>query len=272
MEQAKDYVLRQSLLEIMDEIHRVCTEHGFTYYIIFGTLIGAVRHKGFIPWDTDIDIGMPRADYDRFMKESNLYFKDGFSCHYHGNTKDWYNPHALVYNENTIITWNKDHYRNKKDNPVYVDVFPLDKGEESWTKRAARTKEIDAMLYELSRRECLLYKRNSFIQMALKSLYAKTKKLLLSDAKFVEKLDKKISQCQDEESYVLGTYGQYYILNRVFGEPTLYEFEGRQYYGPQDADTYLTLIYGNYHKLPPVEAQVQHLDLIGSITQKKEFE
>lgn len=265
MEEEKVRILRSSLLDIMDEIHRVCEENGFTYYIVFGTLIGAVRHKGFIPWDTDIDIAMPREDYDRFLKEANSLFKKGYSCHCYKNTENWYNPHALVFKDTTWITWNRNYYRSKKDLPIYVDIFPLDKGEELWTKRAVRTKEIDRMLYELSRRECVTYRRNSIIQVALKKIYATVKKISLSDKEFAEKLDNLMAKCRDDNSFMLGTCGQYYLQNSVYGEHKLYEFEGRHYYGPQDAHTFLTTIYGDYMKLPPAEQRVEKIDLIGSI-------
>ena len=142
----------------------------------------------------------------------------------------------------------------------------MDKGEESWTKRDLRTKEIDNLLREQSRRECILYKRNSIIERSLKSTYAFIKKALVSNELFNEKLDKTMSKCQDQESYVLGTYGHYFLINSVFGEPKEYEFEGRNYFGPQDADTYLTSIYGNYLRLPPEEQRTKVLDqLIGEI-------
>ena len=70
MTQASDQVQRQiwaTEQEILDVIHQVCTEHGLRYSLAYGTLIGAMRHKGFIPWDDDMDICMPRADYDRFV-------------------------------------------------------------------------------------------------------------------------------------------------------------------------------------------------------------
>lgn len=84
--------LRMSLLTIMDEIHRVCEENNITYYIIGGTALGAVRHKGFIPWDTDIDIAMRREDYDKFLACANKKLKSNFYCACYLNEDKWTHP------------------------------------------------------------------------------------------------------------------------------------------------------------------------------------
>ena len=248
----------------MDEIHRVC-ENNFTYYILFGTLLGAVRHKGFIPWDTDIDIGMPREDYDKFMKESNNMFKKGYSCHYFKNSKNWHNPHALVYNENILIKWNNNKYVKRNNTPVYVDIFPIDKAEENDLQRALKTIRIHKMLIEMSRRSCIIYKNDSFFNKISKYIYAYYKKLLLTDYLFNKKFDELIKSCKNKDSYMVEIIGKHYFLNTIYGKPKLYEFEGRYYWGPHDADFFLKTEYGNYMNLPPIDQRSSNIDSIDDI-------
>lgn len=105
---------------ILDEIHRFCKTHDLRYSLYGGTLLGAIRHKGFIPWDDDIDIAMPRPDYERFCRE----FKAAcFSVHCFENDKSYCYPYAKVYDDRTVLI--EDSYRHLKMG-VYVDVFPID--------------------------------------------------------------------------------------------------------------------------------------------------
>lgn len=107
----------------MDYIHDVCEKNNISYYIVGGTLIGALRHKGFIPWDIDIDISMPREDYSRFKnifinecKESDFEYLD------YSILDNFFKPHAIVRKKFTSFRI-KDDINSKYDYGVFVDVF-----------------------------------------------------------------------------------------------------------------------------------------------------
>lgn len=263
--------LRETLLCIMDEIHRVCVGAGIQYYIIGGTALGAVRHKGFIPWDTDIDIAMRRDDYERFCKESNNMFNTNFFCANYMNTSNWYHPHALVFKTDTKIHWNRDYYKNKKDCPVYVDVFPLDYTPFDEKKKKYQEKRIRKMLYLQSRRECILYKRNGFMEQAIKKFLS----LVLhcqSNYSFNRSLDRLMKKyscgsCQETICSMAShySYSKQCMPTRIYGKAQLVEFSGRQYYAPEHLEEYLTQLFGNYMELPPVERRSEYMGYIGYI-------
>ena len=129
-------------LEIMDEVHRLCEKHGITYYMIAGTLLGAVRHKGFIPWDLDIDIGMPRQEYDRFRQVCAEEL--GANCVYldldsHPN---YIRPHALVMRKDTRLQIKYDDVNPKTmELGIYLDVFPLDNAPDEESLREKQAKQ-----------------------------------------------------------------------------------------------------------------------------------
>lgn len=87
-----DYLrnLHSTMIEILDEFDRICNKHNLTYFLIGGTLLGAVRHKGFIPWDDDMDLAMPREDYEKFI---NVYYKELNDKYYLDN----FNNNKLYY-------------------------------------------------------------------------------------------------------------------------------------------------------------------------------
>ena len=114
--------LRGVQLGILDDIHAFCVDNGIRYFLACGTLIGAVRHKGYIPWDDDIDLYMPRDDYERFINE----FKSvSGNCRVLDPKKEkhYYYTYAKVVDKRTLLVEPEaDGYRIG----VYVDVFPVD--------------------------------------------------------------------------------------------------------------------------------------------------
>lgn len=262
--------LRKSLLDIMDEIHRVCEEQKITYYIIGGTALGAIRHGGFIPWDTDIDIAMRREDYDRFMQVANSYLDRKYYCAYYQNTEHWYHPHSLVFNRRTLIHWNKEYYRNRQDCPVYVDVFPLDYAPNVDDAQQAQAKKIRRMIYLQSRRECILYQRNGVVERTVKMAYSALLRIV-PDRRFNAALDeimKKYSNVNTDHLCSMASrysYRKQYMPAEYYGEGKLYSFEGRRYRGPALIEEYLTQLYGDYMQLPPEDKRNECIDYIDYI-------
>ena len=95
--------LQRVQLTIMDEIHKLCVNNNLRYYLIGGSALGAIRHKGFIPWDVDIDIAMPRPDYELFITQYCKQINPRFSVIDYRDEKNYYPPHALVILNNSVL-------------------------------------------------------------------------------------------------------------------------------------------------------------------------
>lgn len=262
--------LRNTLLDIMDEVHRVCVENHVDYYIIGGTALGAIRHKGFIPWDTDIDIAMKRPDYDRFMKICNQKLAKCFFCSHYENTAGWYHPHALVFKKGTMIHWNREYYRKKKDIPVYIDIFPLDRCPVEEEKKREQEKKVRKKLFLQSRRECILYQRNSWMVRMTKRIVSALLHIQ-SNKSFNHSLDQEMKHYSDYVSSEICSMASHYSYSKqcmeesIYGKPVLYAFENRAYYGPEQITVYLQKLFGDYMELPPVEKRTEYMDYIGKI-------
>ena len=245
-------------LDALDQIHMICSKHNLKYYLIAGSLIGAIRHKGFIPWDDDIDIAMMRSDYDRFLefcKEEldNLYFLQAY-----GTDKDYYLPIARICMRGTYIyEYYSEHLKFNKG--LYLDIHPLDNipdDEILQAKQEKKLKFIDMLIFY---KQCLIYRNGPF---KIKRIVKKLLKMILLPVpyKFLMSFRFKIMREYSNQTTqnVCATGSKYGYKKgskprEVFGEPVLLEFEGKYYYGPNDYDAYLKSIYGNYLKLPKVE-------------------
>lgn len=113
-------------LEILNEVRRICEKNGIKYFADSGTLLGAVRHDGFIPWDDDIDISMFREDYDRFRKAAEEQLSGKFFCQSGYNDKGFYGGmlHIRMNGTTTILKRNYPHARYHQG--IFIDIFPLD--------------------------------------------------------------------------------------------------------------------------------------------------
>ena len=115
--------LQLRILKNLLAVDKVCKEHNLRYYIMAGTMLGAVRHKGFIPWDDDLDIGMPRADYDLLMANAKEWLPEPYEAVCAENDKEYPLPFAKVQDANTTLI---ERMHLKYLGGVYIDIFPLD--------------------------------------------------------------------------------------------------------------------------------------------------
>jgi len=257
--------IKERSLLVLKFVDKVCKDRGITYYLAAGTLLGAVRHKGFIPWDDDIDIMMPRSDYERLIREFPV--NDDFEFMTLHNCQHFPFAFGKIIDLKTL---KKEPLRKKYQNQgVEIDVFPIDnypddlKEAEEWCNTIKKTQ--DKML-----RICAPYAmgRNLFRTIVKNIIVALVH--LLDDIKIVSahrlviQLDKLSQKYNSQVTHYCGiaaiaAYGvKKRNRNDVFSGKAFLEFEGNNYPVPIGYDEYLTDYYGDYMKLPPVEKRQTH--------------
>ena len=251
------------LLEMMNYFHALCIKHNLRYYAVGGTMLGAARHEGFIPWDDDIDVGMPRKDYDLFAQCMNAE-KD---CKYVLETQASYDesftyPYSKLYDSTTTLIENKN---KELIRGVYLDIFPLDgagnnqKDYEQFFNKIMRKKNY------LNVRNMVVSNKRSVWKNGLIILSHLLPKSLFSEKKLCSDITN-LCKKKDFDSCVyggnlVGAWGWKEIMQTgFFGTPRLYKFENTEIYGVEKYDEYLTALYGNWRQLPPAEKQVSHHD------------
>lgn len=248
--------LKEMLLEMMKDIHRVCEENNIRYYLVGGTLLGAIRHKGFIPWDDDIDISMPRSDYEKFIQIANEKLEDKHRIEHVRSRKDF--PYSFIKVNNINTTVIEEPFKNTTyKGGIYIDIFPLDG---TYKNRILREIQYHRVEFYRQLKGVVLVapktanKYKVVIGKILNSLIGKN----INTNKIAIKIDKIARECDYEKSKIItnfsGAWGKRETVNKeLFGKPTKYIFEGNYFYGVEKYDKYLRCIYGNYMELPPVE-------------------
>ena len=244
-------------LEILKEIDRICKDNNIKYYLLEGSLLGAVRHKGFIPWDDDLDIGMLRDDYDKFLKIADENLKIGFKLCCYANTKNYHLPFSKVVSLNNRGFYNKDAKSLKKYNGPFVDVFPLD------------TSNIALGKYQIKKfnkirkyRDILLIKVRYRIKFSWKRLLYFIESPFYSNKKLHEKIYK-LSTKENKKSskYIINYSSSYGVAKEIFPicsfeEGISMKFEDMMVTIPKNYNYILTRIYGDYMQLPPKNKRV----------------
>ena len=253
--------LKKIQLKIMDEIDSFCRKNGFHYFMNYGTLIGAVRHKGYIPWDDDVDITMPRDEYDRFIIEFNKNRSNSFRAVSVANDPDYYLPFAKVVDTATVM---KESATVDHEIGVYVDVFPMDRLPKITKKEERVLKRIS--LY----RKLLVLKtvKVDFKRSPVKNLILFVSHLLLKPFSFMALIKKMDSLSQKYNNNAKCVYTGFFASQTSvkenlweidwFGEGVDVPFEGRSYIAPKNYDAVLKKTYGDYMQPPPREQQVSH--------------
>ena len=270
MNQKEFEKLRTVQMEIMDEVHRVCEKNKIIYYIIGGTALGAKRHGGYIPWDLDIDIAMPRADYEKFAQVCDTELHHRFEYRNFKNTSQYNYPHALVCVKNTFLSVKSYIYNPKEKNlGIYLDIFPLDKAPEEVSLQNKQIEEIERIkkLKLLKRAYCY---KNDFKNKVVKKLISAAMFWTDTD-KLNAQFDAVCRKYENTDSNFLCSMASHYkytkqcMPSEVYGKPTLVKFEDREYYAPEMLDDYLTRIFGDYMKLPPEEERHANLGIFDKV-------
>lgn len=250
--------LKQIQLDILKYVDSFCKENNIKYFLAYGTLLGAVRHKGYIPWDDDIDIVMLREDYDRFVHSFNNREQDK---HYrvHSYELDETYPYSFA-KVGDMRTYFEEEIRYSVDTGVNIDVFPLDyiPEDEKVQKTVMRKRKVLMRIADMKRLP-LLKRRGLVKNIILAVCHIIT--FPISMRKIVMLLDHNAQQFNLKYSpnccdIAYGSQKPY--LTEAFSKVKELQFEDGVYPCPIDSHHVLSKMYGDYMKLPPKEKQVSH--------------
>ena len=241
--------VKRKEVEILNHIVAVCEKHGLRYYLSYGTLLGAIRHKGFIPWDDDIDISMPRADYEQLLKVM-LANPDKRFVALTPKSKGYPYHYAKVVDLSTkLVEENLDDFAG---NGLWVDIFPLDGVDTTEPTRqkklakyfnscraSASFKHCPANNKPWKWRICKMIGTRNFSRLVTWA----SRRLPFDSAQYVAHMP---------------TAMQYLFPRRLFDKVIKVEFEGALYDAPADYDEYLKILYADYMQIPPESQRITH--------------
>lgn len=245
-------------LELLEEVHRICEKCGIHYNIIAGTLLGAVRHGGFIPWDDDADVALLRPEYEKFRRAcqteldtTRFYFQD------HRNTPGYRWGYGKLRRKDTLFLRNNQEHMPYEQG-VFIDVFPLDYVPNNYVLRS------------LHNFKCFTYRKffwSEVGRIADKSKFMRTvygimskvpeKKLKNSFNRFVEKTNKKKTNWVRILTFPTPNK-EYGYRTKWYESSNDIVFEGITFKGIKEYDEYLSFKFGNYMELPSEEQRKVH--------------
>ncbi len=256
--------LQKKLIEMLEYFHALCEKEGLRYYLLGGTALGAARHGGFIPWDDDIDVGMPRGDYERLRKLSGERDFGKFCFEYPSERKDFVYPYGKMYDMTTTLV-ESTRYKTKRG--IFIDIFPLDASGDTYEQSVENFRKIKRKVNLLSSMTCA-WRRGRALYKNLSTVAAKLiPGFIVCQEKLKADIDNTAKQLDyDKCGYIanfFGNWGEKEIAEKGwFGTPTLCDFDGIKAFGPENIDAYLTALYGDWRTPPPPEKQVTHHDFI----------
>lgn len=252
-------------LEILREVRRVCRENGISYFLCCGTFLGAVRHRGFIPWDDDLDIGMLRKDYDRFCEIAPKAFSPRF-CLQSWHTEPGYAlPFAKVRLRNTLYVEAKG--AALSENGIYIDVFPFDYAPEDPQQQRLHARELNNLFRMkmmksgnkpwMEKDKVNWKKRLGYFLYQLKAIRWSQEQLIKAYDDLAKSIPEGTLLCRQRGLTRLDLYEKEWYDNL-----TDYPFERDRFPGPRDYDRVLSAQFGDYMTLPPQEQREDRHQII----------
>ena len=260
---------QKAIFEVLCEFDRVCQIIDVKYSLGYGTMLGAVRHQGFIPWDDDIDIIMTRKEYDKFMEKAPMHMSDKYFIQNNDTDPHYYFPFAKIRNKQIIMKEKATDYLDI-NHGVWIDLFPLDNVPDDQKRAVLQFNEVqkyneklNMMLFmyvtghekkyiQMMKHVLIWFGRKTYkINPFLKSLFKKREAALTkynkTETKNVALLAFRYKGIED--------YYKNYVEKDQLSNYKLMEFEGKTFPVLIDYDTLLTKLYGDYMTPPPVKLQ-----------------
>lgn len=243
-------------LSILKDVDKICKEHNLTYYLGEGSLLGAIRHQGFIPWDDDLDILMPRADYEKFLTVVGDYMGDKYACLCKHTVPTYYLPFSKIVSLENYGFINDEVMFDKKYSGPFLDIFPIDFCDTDDAKQVQKK-----FLKIRGLRDMLLMKIGY-----IKPNTSRRKRLapwakILSYKTLQAKLHRKMTECDASSAFMCNFASSYHpskqlVPKEVYGEPRYVPFEDGMFPVPQQAEKLLSVVYGNYMQMPPIRKRI----------------
>lgn len=259
--------VQKYMLNILKELVSIFDEHDIKYYMIGGTLLGAIRHKGYIPWDDDIDLAIPRDDYDRFLEIANDILPNSLTLRtYDDESYHHYYFARIVDTRYKILRMGSVKEREEE---LWIDLFPLDGLPRNTVKRVIHKTRLLTLkvLYHFATfdKVNLMRPNRPFYQRVIIKGYEvwpfKVKKGYKDILDKIDRLLKKAS-INDSDYYMefMGSSIPFRETCRIeqYGDGKFYKFEDTEFRGPEDAEYYLRHVYGDYMTLPPEDKRNCH--------------
>lgn len=249
--------LKKKELEILKSFIDVCKKMNLTYFIAYGTAIGAVRHKGFIPWDDDIDVCMPRSDYEIFIKNAKNFLDEKYFIQTI-QTDPLYALNFAKLRDSSTTLVEKHVIDIDINHGVFIDIFPLD-GYKKGENKILDLRITSNPIFAQEDKNKITNTINSFNQKLVYKIAETIPNKLKTDLSKLA-LPKNVLSYENAE-YVACLVDSFYIIpikKEIFGKGTTLKFEGLDVNLPENYDAYLKSIYGDYMKLPPKEQRKNH--------------
>ncbi len=248
--------LKKIQLGILEYVADYCEKNNIRYWLDFGTLIGAIRHKGYIPWDDDIDLGMLREDYDKFISEFNINNDSKYEVHCIENDPGYFVPYAKVYDTTTIL-FEPDEKGHKLC--VNIDIFPHDNAPDD-DEEVKRMYDIRDRLRE---KYLIIDYKDKFTGNMIKRSAKHLRRFLYSiiyknSINIIADNSKRYKDTMTKRVGNFTGYSRIACNRQIFDSFTDVEFEMKKYKAPIGYDEWLRSIYGDYMELPPPEKQITH--------------
>lgn len=254
-------------LSILKEVVRLCEEHHLRYYLLGGTFLGAVRHQGFIPWDDDIDIGMPRKDFEIFCRIAPKELGEGMGFVSFKNSSEHIYFHPRVYHYNSRVIDRSG--VQEKETWAWIDIFPLD------GFPAGRLARKVYGGYLLFLRLLFMYSQfDKIVNVSLKQRVWYERFLIeigkvikfdkiLNTKKIMYRIDSVMKRRDFDHSAYVGNFMGAYKMKEIFPKRCYeqirsYPFEDMMLPAPRDYDRILSQMYGDYRTAPDRSVRNKH--------------
>ncbi|MCY7221675.1 LicD family protein [Streptococcus cristatus] len=263
-------LLHQVDLEIVKEVVKICDNHGLTYYMLGGTMLGAIRHKGFIPWDDDIDLGIPRQDYEKFLEIAPSELSNHLKVVNYKTDPEYHYYITRVLDTDTKVVEERIG-DDKKYTNASIDIFPIDGTPNNsilrriYFFRVLYHRALMSLCYKdsIDRKRPRGILEKVFLWMMERIPIEK----MTTPYQQKEKIDRLLRKQKLEGAKFIGNIMGAYRTREIvpaefYGSGKMYPFENIELRGMYLANEYLVYTYGDYMKLPPENERKTHFKIL----------